>query len=227
MINPQRHLSKFDPDDAKDYRIDIIGVGATGSRIALNLARLGLTNFHVWDDDVIETHNVANQDFNNTDIGKKKVHALQDNLKNNFGVDIVAHDAKVTGDEELGDVVFILTDTMDSRKVIFEEGLKFNPRIKLVIETRMEAESGRIYMFNPCNPTHIREWESTLYSSEEAVTSLCGTRTSVVATAELICGYSIWNFIYWCNHQVGKVYQELSNEIIFSTRPYILLERQF
>lgn len=226
-VETLRHFSVFDPKDTEDQKIDVIGVGATGSRIVLSLVKLGLTNIHIWDDDIVASHNIANQIFSNLDIGKKKVQALYKIIKKTLGVELIIHDTKVVGDEELGNVVFLLTDTMESRKIIFEKGLKMKPHVNLVIETRMGAETGRIYSFNPCHFRHIKEWEDTLYSDDDAVESLCGTQITVGPTAELVCGFAVWQFIHWVNRLAGKDEQELYNEIIFSTNPYVLLQRQF
>ena len=70
-----RSYEFFKPEKC-DGRVHIIGCGAVGSTIAENIARLGLTNVSLYDFDTVEAHNVANQMFYATDIGKLKVDAV-------------------------------------------------------------------------------------------------------------------------------------------------------
>ena len=58
-----RQFEVFLPNKFKDKRIDVIGVGATGSYIVWLLAKIGLSNIHIWDHDVVEDHNIPNQCF--------------------------------------------------------------------------------------------------------------------------------------------------------------------
>ena len=42
-------------------RIHIVGCGSVGATVAEYLARCGITKFTLWDFDVVEPHNLANQ----------------------------------------------------------------------------------------------------------------------------------------------------------------------
>lgn len=225
-IDPLRHLEVFSPADFKDRRIDIIGCGAVGSRIALSLAKLGVENIHVWDFDKVEEHNIANQAFGNGDIGELKAEALARIVKEQTGVELNVHVEEVTGNTVLGDIVYLLTDTMKSRKEIFEGAMKFKLRTKLLIETRMGADSGYIYTLDPNMPAHIKAWEGTLYSDDEAEVSACGSTTSVGPTAETISGLAVWQMIRWFNIEQGKE-DTLDNEILMSLRPMMTVSRTF
>lgn len=70
---------------------------------------------------------------------------------------------KVDGSQELGDIVFLLTDTMSSRKEIWNAGLRYKMRTSLLIETRMEKDAGMIYTLKSQQTRHIKDWEKTLY----------------------------------------------------------------
>ena len=67
----------FQPEK-QSARIHIVGCGSVGSTVAYMLARSGVTNFALWDFDVVEPHNLANQMFRQNDIHKPKVEALLD-----------------------------------------------------------------------------------------------------------------------------------------------------
>ena len=75
-----RHISVFSPDNVK-YPIHIIGVGATGSFVAMELARMGCPVLNIYDFDDVEIHNIPNQYYDNGDLGKLKAEALAEKLK--------------------------------------------------------------------------------------------------------------------------------------------------
>lgn len=226
MVDPTRHLSVFSPHAFGKKRVDIVGAGATGSRIVLSLAKLGVENIHVWDFDKVEEHNIANQIYGLTHIGKLKVKALADTIRKLTGTVITTHNERVDGSKQFGEIVFLLTDTMKSRKEIWDKGLKFKLHTKTLIETRMGADSGRVYTLNPSKPTHIKEWEATLCSDNETEVSACGASVSVGPTAETIAGLAVWQMIRWFAIEQGGE-DVLDNEIIFSLRPMNIICRQF
>jgi molybdopterin/thiamine biosynthesis adenylyltransferase len=204
MVDALRHLSVFKPAAFGSKEVHIIGCGATGSKIAMSVAKLGVENIHLWDFDKVEEHNIPNQIYTIPDINRLKVEALAEHIKIATGTDVIAHNAKVDGSQDLGTVVFLLTDSMKSRKEIWENGLKYKMRTDLMIETRMGADAGRIYTVNPNFPLHIEKWEAASnYGDEEAEVSACGASTSVGPTADVIAGYAVWQMIRWASIEQG------------------------
>ena len=206
-IDFKRQLAIFDPslftDD--DCRIDVIGAGATGSYVVLQLAKLGITNIHVWDADCVEAHNLPNQLYGIEDIGKSKVDALKDIIKRLSGIEINVHKEFVTKDTMgLGKVVFLLTDSMASRKEIYEWCLKYNPNTQLCVETRLAATNGRVYTFNPTDIVDQGNWESTLYTDATAEKSECGTTIVMGASSSYIASMAVWQMIKWWSFTNGK-----------------------
>lgn len=226
MIDSTRHRSVFSPDKFGDKaRVDIIGCGATGSRIALSLAKLGIKNLHLWDFDIVEPHNLANQAYTLEDVGSPKVSALAAHIFAATGEWPTQHNEPVTAKTQLGNIVFLLTDTMKSRKEIWQGAIRFKLHIKLMVETRMGAEEGRIYSISPTKMDEIKLWESTLCEDSEAAVSECGTSISVGPTAEIISGMAVWQFIRWYNVEINKGQDELDKEIIFNLRPTLIMNR--
>lgn len=219
LVDPLRHRSVFSPDKFGCRQIDVIGAGATGSRIAMELAKLGVQNLHVWDFDEVEEHNIANQVFGVGDIGKSKVEALAERIENDTGLKIEAHNEEVTGRHILGSIVFLLTDTMSSRKAIWEGALRYKPAVNAVIETRMGRDEGRVYTLSPTSPPEIELWESTLCEDEEASDSLCGARVTVGPTAVLVTAYAIWAFIRWFEWESGEGAKPECEHIFYANPP--------
>ena len=71
---------EFFKPEMLESRIHIIGCGAIGSTVAENLVRFGITNISLYDFDTVEPHNIANQMFRQTDIGKLKTEAVAEYL---------------------------------------------------------------------------------------------------------------------------------------------------
>jgi len=223
MIDAIRHVDVFDPATFREKRIDVLGGGATGSRVVLELAKLGLDSIHVWDGDAIESHNIANQVFGVRHIGQPKATALAALVNEQVGHDVViAHPSFCDGTEKFGDVVFLLIDTMKGRKAIFKGAIKLKVWTKLLIETRMGVDEGRLYSINPMMPNHISKWEETLYDDEEAAGSACGSQVTVGSTAAILAGMAVWAMISW--HQ-GK---PMPNEIlVYPRHPTCNIVRNF
>ena len=197
-----RHQEIFNPLK-HPVPIHIIGVGATGSRIAMALYELGLTNITLHDFDIVEPHNLANQAFMASHVGTHKVEAMADlfiqksgnkDLQNTF----VFSPNPVPNDQtELEGIVFLLTDTMASRREIFEKCLKSNPKVLHVVETRMASTHGNIYQFNPNHILKAKAWEQTLIDDDVAETSACGASISVGTTASIIANLAVWQMMHY------------------------------
>jgi len=223
MINPLRHLDVFSPEKFGSSKVAIIGCGATGSAVALQLAKLGVRNIHLWDDDEVADHNLANQMFKMSDVGRKKVNALADVLKDFADLDATVHDCRVEGGErDLGQYVFVLTDTMSSRKEIFDKSIRLNPSCRAMIETRMSADMMMVYAINPISPNDIAEYAKTLYDDEQTeTTTACGASTTVVSTATILAGMAVWEFI----RRVNRTNE--THESILTLNPLELHLRNF
>ena len=198
--------------------IHIIGAGATGSWVAFTLAKMGLSNITVYDFDEVGMHNLPNQMFGLSDIDKNKALSIRNIIRRFTGFNIKARTQKVEGRQPLQGIVFILTDTMKSRKDIYNMSIKNNPNIDLLIETRMDLRGGRIYAIDPKNRYMCKQYEGTFYSDDEAEVSACGVSQTVLPTALAITSHAIWKLLNYINGEplFNETIIDLPNEIIFS-----------
>lgn len=202
-----RHLELIDPYYFED-NITIIGAGATGSWLALQLAKLGLGDkLTVYDFDTIETHNVPNQAFSIRDVGISKVEALQDMIKLQTDTIIKIKNEKFVN-QRLSGIVFLMVDSMSERKRIWEDSIKMKSAVKLLIEPRMGLDVGRIYNVNPISLSHIKEYEETYYGDDVAEVSACGASMTVITSSMSIAS--------WCTRQLINFHNDvdLDNEIL-------------
>jgi hypothetical protein len=178
----------------------------------------------VWDGDIVEEHNLANQAYDRNHIGAPKVEALKDVILRKCGFAIETHNEMVTKQQEVQSTyVFILTDTMSSRVEIFKNCLQYSFKTDLVIETRMSIDKGRVYAFDPNNPVEVEEWQKTLYTDEVAETSACGASASIIPTVYNLASRAVWRLIHHFDLKYGKEYLKGDS----ATAPKVLSELQF
>jgi molybdopterin/thiamine biosynthesis adenylyltransferase len=188
MKNLPEHLTRqldIIPLDVLDQQVTIIGAGAIGSWVALALAKMGISNITVYDDDEISIENMNCQFYPMTSIGQKKVTALAAMVELFTGVEIDARVARYEGGPLQG-IVISAVDSMAVRRKIWEEQ-KNAPFVSYVIDPRMGAETALMYVMNPNNKKDVESYEKTLYTDEGAEQERC-TAKATIYTANLLSG---------------------------------------
>ena len=99
-------------------KIHIVGCGSVGSTVAEMLARNGLTKFVLWDFDVVEPKNLANQMFRQADVGRLKVEAVRDMILeiNPDAVDDIKLESNGWDGQQLSGYVFLCVDNIELRR---------------------------------------------------------------------------------------------------------------
>lgn len=184
-----------------DGRIHIIGCGSVGSTVAELLVRYGLTNITLYDFDHVEAHNIANQMFDSTDIGKEKVTAVADHL---IAINPELRDTLRIADkgytnQKLSGYVFLCVDNIDLRRKIAEEN-RNNVFIKAMFDFRTRLTDAQHYAADWSDEKHKEAFINSMQfsheeASKETPMSACHVTLSVAATVRLICTYGVVNFI--------------------------------
>ncbi len=228
-----RHREKFDPRVFGHTRVDVLGGGAVGSRVLLELVGLGVSNLHVWDFDIVEKHNLPNQAFFLKHVGMPKVEALQDLAEMKTGARIHAHNQKIIGTEPFGRVIFLMVDSMASRNALFDQCMKLNlGGTRLIIEARMTENHGELHAIHPGKPHEVKGWKAfSDYTDEEGVVSACGASVSVGPTAGLVAMLAMWQFLRWYGFEMGGVELDeenaLEHRLVVDTEPMNLQYQMF
>ena len=194
-MNITRHENVFSPSSLKQP-IHVIGCGATGSNVAIGLAKLGIEDVTLYDFDVVEEHNIANQCFGYEHIGLNKAEALANTILRLTNLTYKVEKQEVVRSSSSG-IYFVLTDTMSSRESIWASLI--DKPDSLLIETRMGVEHGRVYTITPDKIEDINFYELTLYGDDEAEQSSCRGKITVGATAAILANLAIWKFICVAN----------------------------
>jgi len=164
--------------------IAIVGCGGIGTFTALALAKMGCRNLTLYDDDLVEGHNVPNQLYRVEDVGRAKVDALAEILKTFAGLSPGIRRERVDGQRLMGIVVAGI-DSMKARKVLWQKSIRYRASVPLYLDARMGAEVARLYTIRPADPDDVRFYERTLYDDAEAFEPPC------TAAAIIYSGFSI------------------------------------
>ena len=196
MLSLIRHQEIFNPHN-NDQGITIIGAGAIGSRVFATLVELGLHNITVYDPDIVEAHNLANQTyFADNDIGNQKCLGLYNWATRKLGTHTLPFTFKselVTPSTELKGTVFLLVDSLETRRQL-AQSFHGNTNIPRVIDCRMAATHGHVFTFSP--HTQLQAYlDRTTANDDEAEVSACGSPFSVSPTAAIIANLAVWQFI--------------------------------
>lgn len=161
-----RQLKIFDPE-AFNIPVHIIGAGGIGSETARVLIKMGVKDLTVWDDSVVAKDNPFDGVYGAEETGMLKVDALKKILARDYGMEIKTKKEKINGSQRLSGIVFICAGSQANQKEVWERALKFEPNIKLVIETRITPETKAVYCIKPLLLEEIKEYEKTFFSHEE------------------------------------------------------------
>lgn len=183
----------FAPDNYNQYGITIIGCGAVGSFIGINLAKLGMSKFTLYDNDKVEKHNLPNQFFKNTDINKWKVKALHREMTEyapTKKIEIMSHPKKFNPKSKIikNRIVYSCVDSMKSRMIIFEKALKDG--VQLLIDTRMGGQIFEIYTVDLTDEKSIKRYADSLHDDKDSVQERCSER-SIIYNVLVISGLAV------------------------------------
>jgi molybdopterin/thiamine biosynthesis adenylyltransferase len=203
----RKHYEFFNPHEAPP--IHLVGVGAVGSTLASMIARLGLTEIHLWDFDTVEMKNIANQNFVFADVGELKTKAVKDNIEAiNPACKVHLH-GKYTG-QLLAGIVFTTSDSVVVRKNIIKSN-RYNPKVLAYIDVRMRLTDGQIYFATFKENSSIqRLLDSLNFTDEEAdkatPKSACGTTLNVRPTVTSLCSIATAQLINYLNTDMMENY---------------------
>lgn len=132
------------------------------------LARLGLKDITVYDDDTVEGHNLGHQAFGIGDIGKNKAQCLALTIHWATDTMIKPIPSRTDGKDIDTDILILAVDNMASRKEIVE-----NAKFNFCVDGRMGGETFNVFTFISLEKD---DYLSKLYTDDEASPLPCGGR---------------------------------------------------
>jgi len=169
------------PEEALKKKVLVIGVGGIGSWLTLLLAKMGIKDITVVDDDTVEDHNVASQLFDQDQVGMNKVDAIRDFIQVNTGTKINTFFQKFNKDIKIDENTYVMigVDSLDARKQIADM-LKYEI-LGGIIDGRMGGEQVEVYTYKAAMQYHTE-----IKDAPEAQQDACTARSIVYNTN--LCG---------------------------------------
>lgn len=177
-----RQKDFFLPSQAEEAPVTVVGAGGIGSWTALILAKLGITRLSVYDSDSVEWHNVPSQFYRAADVGKPKVNALRDALRNNTPIQEVTARHEIFNGPEMNGIFIIAVDSMEERARLcnsFQNELLRGWQ-GTIIDARMGGEQLEVYV---CHTP--AQWVSTLVPPGMVDKDPCTGRSIVYNTSAI------------------------------------------
>lgn len=168
--------------------ITIIGAGAIGSFTAFALAKMGFGNLEVWDNDKVDIENMCCSLYSKKDVGHSKVTSLYNILMEFSGTPISYHKKFYEAGQFPG-IVIMAVDSMQARKLIFDNHAKGAPHTKALIDCRMGAEHITMFTIDPNNKDDLKTYERSWFPDSKGVHEPC-TAKATIYTANLIAGFA-------------------------------------
>jgi molybdopterin-synthase adenylyltransferase len=180
------------PDRLAACRATVVGVGAIGRQVALQLAALGVCWLQLIDFDTVEPVNLACQGYLEADLGKPKVQATAALIRQiHSRVEPHLCAERFRRSMDLGDVLFVCVDKIETRKLIWDAT---RDRVSFLADGRMNAEVVRVLAV--CDPAGRRHYPTTLFPSAEAYEGAC-TSKSTIFTSNIAAGLMLEQFTRW------------------------------
>lgn len=192
LINSQRYhrqLGIISPERL-NIPIVIVGAGSVGSFVATIISKMGCEDITLVDFDTVENHNIPNQLYKTSDIGRPKVDAAFDTIKEFTDIEIKNKNEKFDF-KSYKKITVVAVDSMEVRKKIFERSKK-DINVDFLIDVRIGGELMDVYSFRPIVVKEAREYEKTLFSDEDASPIKCTEKTivyNVTMVASFVCNY--------------------------------------
>ena len=179
--------------------ITVIGSGALGSWMIEGLVRMGFTNINIYDDDIVNPHNISNQNFLEDQVGQEKIQCMIERAKaiNPF-VKINGH-GRYNFDKDkpnyLSGYVFLCLDNIDTRRMIVEN----NPYVMFWTDIRIGLEEGQVYSASRKERQDLLNTMQWKQDDPERVVRLsaCGRELGILPTVWLVISQALNNFVLY------------------------------
>ena len=177
------------PERIAQCRATVIGVGAIGRQVALQMAAIGIPWLQLVDFDVVEESNLASQGYLEEDLGKLKVEATAELCRRiNSGLEVRVVPERFRRSMDVGNTVLCCVDRIDVRKLIWQA---IGSQVSFWADGRMTAEVLRI--LTACDFESRKHYPETLFSAEEAHAGPCTAKTTIYC-ANIAAGLMVAQF---------------------------------
>lgn len=192
----------------------MLGVGAIGRSITLQLAQLGIEKFHLIDPDKVAPENLGTQGYHEDDVERHKTAATLDEVEriNHNTMDYNSHWVERLDASNARSIlsnsltsrpnpsILILTpDNMQARRDALEavSCMPFGEQPQLIVDIRMLGEVFQVRLLQPRSQSIDKYLEEHVFDDTDSISASCTTRmTGYAATCAASLGVlSITKFL--------------------------------
>jgi sulfur carrier protein ThiS adenylyltransferase len=188
----QRQEDLVPRDRLADIKTTVIGVGAIGRQVALQLASIGVPQLQIIDFDVVDLTNVTTQGYLASDVGQPKVGAVAAAIHQlDPAIAVESIQDRYRPRMEIGQAVLCCVDSIEARAAIWRSA---GSRCRFWADGRMLAEVLRVLAV--ADNAGRDHYPTTLFAQSEAQPGRCTARSTIYA-ASIAAGLMVHQFTRW------------------------------
>jgi len=195
MNSTERYSRQRDivpPERLEACPATVIGVGAVGRQVALQLTAMGIPWLQLIDPETVEESNIASQGYCESDLGRPKTDTTAQacwRINSQLHIHTVRDRFKRSSD--IGDTVFVCVDSIETRRLIWDA---VKDRCKFFSDGRMSSEVLRV--LTACDTASREHYPTTLFTAAEAYAGPCTAKTTIYC-ANIAAGMMLAQFTKW------------------------------
>ena len=172
-----------------DCNVTVIGVGAIGRQVTIQLTAIGIPNIQLVDFDIAEESNITTQGYFEEDMDLFKVDATADICRKiNSCLNIEVIKERFKRSTSVGNCIFCCVDSIVTRKHIWDA---VQDKVNFFCDGRMSAEVLRV--ITACNEEGRKYYPQTLFTAEQAHAGPCTAKTTIYC-ANIAAGFMLTQF---------------------------------
>jgi hypothetical protein len=198
-VNDPISLSRFERQESLvpserliDLTTTVIGVGAIGRQVAMQLAAIGVRRLQLIDFDQVEPTNITTQGYRSIDLTMSKVDAASraiGELDPDTKVETICD--RYRPRQLTGQAVFVCVDSIVARAAIWRA---LSTRTRFVADGRMLGEVIRVLIVQDSRSRD--QYGETLFDAAEVQQGSCTSRSTIYA-ASIAAALMVHQFTRW------------------------------
>ena len=219
MSRFQRQQDLVPLDKLQSLTTTVIGAGAIGRQVALQLAAIGASHIQLIDFDRVEPTNITTQGYLQRDLGQLKVEATAAQIHEiDPAITVTPIPDRWRPEHPTGEAVFCCVDTISARTAIWRS---LQHRCQFWCDARMRGEVIRVLIAT--TEESQQNYTQTLFPQADAQTGSCTTKatifSSAVAAGIMIHQLTRWLRVFSCDADI--VFNLLASELSRGSCPTV------
>ncbi|QDU05666.1 thiamine biosynthesis protein ThiF [Gimesia chilikensis] len=188
----QRQSGLVPTERLSQISVTVIGVGAIGRQVALQLAAIGTPRIQLVDFDLVELTNITTQGYRRQDLGLAKVEATTQAIQElDVSVQVEMISDRFRASISTGEAVFCCVDSISARAAIWRS---ISRKCEFWTDGRMLGETIRV--LTATKESGIDQYSETLFLQPQAQAGSCTSRSTVYAAC-IAAGLMVHQLARW------------------------------